>query len=780
MNSTSIQSTIMTLLLLFSMVCQAQKSFDDNRPDDISDDTWQGLKVAAQEAKLTAADGAASDEFGLSVSLSGDRALIGAYRDDDSGSAYVFDLVAGSWTETVKLTATDGATGDQFGFSVSLDGDRALVGAYNNDDIGSAYVFDLVSGSWSQTARLTASDKAEGEEFGFSVSLSGDRALIGAHFGEGLISPATGSAYVFDLVAGSWSETAKLIAADGRTADQFGSSVSLSDDRALVGAPLDDGIELNSGSAYIFDLVAGNWSETSKFTATDVEAGDLFGLSVSLSGDRALVGAPLDFDNGSSSGSAYVFDLVGGSWTETFKLNAAVGASNDQFGSSVSLTGDRALVGAYNNDDTGSAYVFNLMAGIWTETEKLTASDAAAFDDFGRSVSLDADRALVGASLDDDRGTNSGSAYVSFFGFQILVNVTGLAAGNSFELLINGGDNLMINKNGLANFDFSIFDGETYAVTVNNQPINPNQTCVVSNPTGTISGADVILDVTCTTIQYAVAIDVTGLAGSGLTFSNGDDILVFTTDGIQTISTLDDGSAFNVAITNQVTAPNQICSFTNANSGNLNGSNYTVSVTCETIEYSIGGTLSGLASGNFVTLSINSGDELLAINDNSTFTFLNPLFDGSVYAVSVLSQPILPNQTCVVAQAEGTLMGADVSNISITCTINQYFIGGTVLGLIPDNFMVLQNNLTDNTIITDEGPFVINTPINDQESYTTSIFSQPDNPIQSCQLFNPAGSVNGNDVTDVIIACEFGDDLIYRHGFDGPDAISRAMRESDQ
>jgi uncharacterized repeat protein (TIGR01451 family) len=380
-----------------------------------------------EEAVLLPADGESGDQFGVSVSLSGDRALIGADRDDsvtggDSGSAYVFDFNGTSWSETAKLTASDGAASDRFGVSVSLSGDRALIGARLDDDdgssSGSAYVFDFNGTSWSETAKLTASDGAASDVFGNSVSLSGDRALIGARLDDDSGSDS-GSAYVFDFDGSSWSETAKLTATDGATSDAFGYSVSLSGDRALIGAVFDDDSGSSSGSAYVFDFNGTSWSETAKLTASDGAASDQFGLSVSLSGDRALIGARLDDDNGSSSGSAYVFDFNGTSWSQADKLTASDGAAGDWFGWSVSLSGDRALIGANLDDDSGtdsgSAYVFDFNGTSWSETDKLMPPDGAASDEFGYSVSLSGDRALIGARLDDDRGSDSGSAYVFDF-----------------------------------------------------------------------------------------------------------------------------------------------------------------------------------------------------------------------------------------------------------------------------------------------------------------------------------------------------------------------------
>ena len=250
---------------------------------------------------------------------------------------------------------------------MSLSGDRTLVGAHGNDDFrGSAYIFERQGdGSWLEVDKLTASDGAQGDNFGRSVSLSGDRALVGAH-GDDDQSEFSGSAYVFERQGdGSWLEVDKLIATGGAFQDFFGNSVSLSGDRALVGAQLEDDLGSDSGSAYVFERQGdGSWLEVDKLIASDGAAIDRFGISVSLSGDYALVGAYWDDDLGQQSGSAYVFERQGdGSWLEVRKLNASDGAADDVFGISVSLSDDRALVGAIGDDDvgddSGSAYVYD-------------------------------------------------------------------------------------------------------------------------------------------------------------------------------------------------------------------------------------------------------------------------------------------------------------------------------------------------------------------------------------------------------------------------------------
>ncbi|MCH7975859.1 MAG: T9SS type A sorting domain-containing protein, partial [Bacteroidetes bacterium] len=282
---------------------------------------------------------------------------------------------------------------------------------------GSVYVFERQQdSSWLEVAILTASDGVAFDLFGFGVSLSEEgRALIGASLDDDL-GTDSGSAYVFERQEdASWVEVTKLTASDGAALNWFGISTSISVDRALVGAP--GGLAGSGcGSAYIFERQEdGSWLEVAKLTASDGAALDRFGLSVSLSADLAIVGAHLDDDLGTDSGSAYVFERQeDSSWLEVDKLTASDGAADDHFGISVSLSGDRALVGASGDDtNSGSAYVYERQSdGSWLEIDKLTASDGAAGDLFGRSVSLSGDRALVGAMFNDDLGSNSGSAYV--------------------------------------------------------------------------------------------------------------------------------------------------------------------------------------------------------------------------------------------------------------------------------------------------------------------------------------------------------------------------------
>jgi hypothetical protein len=288
------------------------------------------IQYAVDAAVDVASDGTSDDYFGRSVSISSDgsTAIVGARYDDDngsqSGSAYIYKLVEGIWQET-KLLASDGADGDYFGQSVSIssDGSTAIVGAYGDDDngtlSGSAYIYKLVGGVLQET-KLLASNGASEDYFGYSVFISSDgaTALVGAVWDDDN-GTNSGSAYIYKFVNGIWQET-KLLASDGASSDYFGYSVSISSDgtTAIVGARYDDDNGSSSGSAYIYSLVKGIWQET-KLLASDGASDDWFGFSVCISSDgsTAIVGAYGDDDNGSESGSACIYRFDGSSWNET-------------------------------------------------------------------------------------------------------------------------------------------------------------------------------------------------------------------------------------------------------------------------------------------------------------------------------------------------------------------------------------------------------------------------------------------------------------------------------
>jgi len=382
-----------------------------------------------EQAKLLASDGAAYDMFGTS-SINGNYAIVGASQyltAGGTGWAYIFKLDGTSWIEQVKLTASDAAGGDRFGEAVSICGNYAIVGARGDRDngpwSGSAYMFKRDGTTWAEQAKLLASDGAAYDTFGASVSISGDHAIVAA---DQSVSGKAGSAYIFKRDGESWAEQAKLTASDGAARDHFGVCVSISGDYAIVGARMDDDKGENSGSAYIFNRDGDTWNQQAKLSASDGAARDQFGGSVSIDGDYAIVGAHNDDDKGENSGSAYMFKRDGTTWAEQAKLTASDGEAHDGF-CVASISGDYVVVGApqEQNGGPGSAYIFKRNGTGWTEQAKLVASDGTPGvpgDCFGIRVSISGDYTIVAAILDDDNGTDAGSAYI-FVRRPILVEI---------------------------------------------------------------------------------------------------------------------------------------------------------------------------------------------------------------------------------------------------------------------------------------------------------------------------------------------------------------------
>ena len=380
-----------------------------------------------QQQQMTASDGAANDNFGNSVAVSGDTVVVGANSDDvganaNQGSAYLFVC---NWTEQQKLTAADGALNDAFGTSVGISGDTVVVGAYQDDvganpNQGSASVFVRSGTAWSQQAQLIASDGAANDRFGESVAISGDTVVVGAPNGDVGVNPNQGSAYVFVRSGTTWTQQAKLNASDGAADDDFGSlGIAISGDTVAVGAWRHNvGANVDQGSAYVFVRSGTTWIQQGQLTASDGGAGDEFGRSVAISGDTVAVGAVRhNVGANNDQGSAYVFVRSGTTWTQQAQLAASDGAALDHLGSSVAISGDTVVVGAELNDvgangDQGSAYIFGRSGTTWTQQAQLTASDGAVSDLFGFSVAISGDTVVVGAPSDPVLLGNPGSAYV--------------------------------------------------------------------------------------------------------------------------------------------------------------------------------------------------------------------------------------------------------------------------------------------------------------------------------------------------------------------------------
>lgn len=327
-----------------------------------------------------------------------------------------------TWRQTAKLSPGDGDRGDEFGESVALDGNIAIVGSEDEDpdtdSPGAAYVFERDEGTWTQQAKLAAADRdpdGADDQFGWSVAVDGGTALVGAHQRDMSDAAGAGAAYVFERDGDTWIRQATL-AVDQKGVDLFGYSVALDGDTALISASNDDTPNgQNAGSAFVFQREGTDWSRQAKLAADDGDSDDLFGEAVALDGGTALVGASSDEDpNGEDGGSAYVFEQDGGEWTQQAKLTAADGEEGETFGISVALSGDTAISAASRDEPVGgSAYVFERDGGDWTQQTKLTADDGESGDFFGISVAIDGATTLIGAAFDDDPAqAGEGAAYV--------------------------------------------------------------------------------------------------------------------------------------------------------------------------------------------------------------------------------------------------------------------------------------------------------------------------------------------------------------------------------
>jgi len=319
-----------------------------------------------------------------------------------------------------KLVAAGGGSSDELGSAVAASGDTVIVGAPYDDaagqDAGAAYVFVRSGAAWSLQQKLLAPGGAPGDRFGVAVAISGDTALVGAYWHDAQ-APNSGAAYVFVRSGTTWTEQQKLTSSDGDEADWFGASVALDGDTAVVGAPWDSLAGNQSGAAYVFTRSGSAWTEEQQLAPADAAANDEFGTSVAVSGDTAVVGAPHNDDQGNESGSAYVFARSGAAWSEQQKLLGPA-VQEIYFGASVSISGDTALIGAPNDDspvaNAGAAYVFVRSGAAWSQEERLLSSDAVANAYFGTSVSISGDRAVVGAPYAEGGGVQGAGAVVLF------------------------------------------------------------------------------------------------------------------------------------------------------------------------------------------------------------------------------------------------------------------------------------------------------------------------------------------------------------------------------
>ncbi|MGO9109892.1 MAG: IPT/TIG domain-containing protein [Thermoguttaceae bacterium] len=378
-------------------------------------DQFHYVVTMSNVAELTASNGAAQNYFGRSVSISGNTMVVGAPfatvgKNAYQGAAYVFTGSGSTWTQTAEITASKGGANSYFGQSVSISGSTIVIGAIgNNAYAGAAYVYTGSGSTWTQTAKLVASDGATQSYFGSSVSISGATIVVGADGATVGTASGQGAAYVFTGSSSTWTQAAKLTASDGAAGDWFGSSVSISGNTVAVGAYY---ATINGnpkqGAAYVYAEPGSGWAnmiQTAKLTASDGGANNFLGLSVAISGNTVVLGAynGTTADGNLGQGAVYVFTQPSSGWTDMAQsttLTASDGQAGDSFGDSVAISGNTIVVGAWGVTlGEGSAYVFTQANSIWTQTDQLTASGISADNNLGDSVAISGNTVLVGAPL---------------------------------------------------------------------------------------------------------------------------------------------------------------------------------------------------------------------------------------------------------------------------------------------------------------------------------------------------------------------------------------------
>ncbi|MEO9534077.1 MAG: T9SS type A sorting domain-containing protein [Crocinitomicaceae bacterium] len=535
--------------------------------------------------KSVASDRAEDDRLGYAVSIDGNYAAIGAYGDDfggsnpNMGSVYIYEMQGkNNWVQVQKLFSSDQDDYDRFGWSVDMEGDFLVVGAYGEDDdvndanslskAGSAYIFQNISGTWVETQKIVASDRDADDEFGWSVAIHDSTIVVGAHIEDhdaagGDFKYHSGSVYMFELDGtGTWNETQKVVADDRWVdmnypngysgedlADQFGCAVDLWKDYMIVGAfhhdyattsPLSGGL-WTSGAAYIFERSGGVWTQVQKIQNSDREAWDRFGSEVAIDSNVIAVTAYSEDEdeNGNNPltnpGSVYLFERdLGGTWNEVQKIVPNDRSSGDHFGYSIDFEDTLMVLGCHSDDqdefnaddkaDAGSAYIFEKNGGIWSQIQKIDASDRAIGDDFGVDVGLTGHTIVVGAQYNDfnDVGADSlDDAGAAYFYSNDLCPIL------------------------MSNNSPTICSGQSYTVGSSNYTSSGSYTDVVLS----VAGCDSTVNTTLT-VTPPITTSISPTICSGQSYTVGSD--VFTTSGsYSTIITTTEGcdSVVNTVLT---------------------------------------------------------------------------------------------------------------------------------------------------------------------------------------------------------------------------------------
>ena len=333
---------------------------------ELKSETWELFENVGIETNSFSSFGYSVDVYDGTIAV-GDRT-----KDDQTGAVYIFDFDS-AWALSQELVASDGysvnpfsGTGPQFGFIVSIDGNTLAVSAQGDDGKkGAVYIFERNQNVWEETQKLTASDGAAADWFGIALDLHGDVLVVSASYDDDL-GEQSGSAYVFNRIDGQWVQTQKLVANDGDAEEYFGESVVVSDEFVFIGGRTNSSAGNKSGAVYVFAEVDEDWIEVQKIEPKKPEAQGLFGHSIGYANGFLAVGAPGANPKGTFSGTSYLYEFSNGMWGDEIELAAFDGLAQDYFGSTISLYEDRLVIGAYsgnagpNSPDVGAAYAYTI------------------------------------------------------------------------------------------------------------------------------------------------------------------------------------------------------------------------------------------------------------------------------------------------------------------------------------------------------------------------------------------------------------------------------------
>lgn len=400
-------------------------------------------------------------QFGAAVDTDGRYMIVGASRESNiassSGAAYVYMRSGNSWVFQYKLKASDAEANDEFGSAVSISGNIAVVGAHLEDSFGNssgaAYVFANTSGNtWVQQCKLVSHLPVANNNFGQTLAISGNNIIIGIGLGtESHFGSNSGGAYIFSNTSGNiWSLQKHFVSDGGSSNGNFGTSVDISGNVAVIGARNEYfGGASGKGAAYIFANTSGNtWTQQARLSPNDIEATDSFGSSVAISGNYVAVGSKLDDSAGTDAGATYIFcNTSGSNWVEQTKIMASNAELNDNFGSSLDISGTTVLVGASykdgpNGSNSGAAYLFTqTSANTWVEKHRLLNPASLSGDYFGGAVAISGNLAIVGALYNDSMGTNAGATY----SFELGAISPYLSPNESFSYVLDQNNSLTLN-----------------------------------------------------------------------------------------------------------------------------------------------------------------------------------------------------------------------------------------------------------------------------------------------------------------------------------------------